>query len=754
MSAMVKKYGKILFGGLVSLVIVTIVGIVVNLTIANSLQINSSDDEYQTNRDDRGRLDIELDHVEQLIQSGHIEKARKLCQKTIDSQPESIEAVRAELLLAQMTLQSDLEEHKSLLEQSSIFYVEDEIKAFDVDSVLNNLGVDKAQLADSAFRMAFIQSHYLEQDDDSNELYKKIEKNWPDSKAAMMAKIQRLKNVEDENVVAFRDKLIKEVLAQGDYTRQLLPVLCDDIACDYTYYGNRFPLLSHYKTLLDKISAESFEAKYVGVVQSAMMAKKSIGQDDHPIESLMVKVKEDFPDEEEYVTVLKKLVEEYDDFESFNDPEGSVAIYDALLENDPNNIEWSTKRLKGMVTCRNLRANAFGEYQAFLDKFSSNQHLGHCCYEIATHCSDENVYAHKISQKVSESMIERLPRGKYTLWAHTNLAKLAAKNNDQESLKSHIDIIQDVYFESEHLVEVIYQIAIIAVEQSDYQTAEALLEYVINESPQDTREPLAEVYLAGIYYEYDQAITAEEILNEFGEEENEEEVNVIADVIREIAFQYLDAKQLKAAEGLFRYLGDQWSDDDFYLEQAQTGMAIVRLFQGDPYSADNLRDDLKYSEILLKDDLDNDPLYILIERYSHEANRQLGQGNSDLATIYYEKALAGCHEAMERYDDLEMLYQVCQIKIESLISMGAYEKALESIQAYKADYPENELDWHIQFLEGYVNQQLKFNDQIEAELADKNTAMAYQSIAENYPNSPSAKIARQWLNENNVENHQ
>ena len=247
-------------------------------------------------------------------------------------------------------------------------------------------------------------------------------------------------------------------------------------------------------------------------------------------------------------------------------------------------------------------------------------------------------------------------------------------------------------------------IAIASVHLKDYQTAEAFTKQIRTEFADHTQLPEAICLIAGAYRsmeDHDKALD------------------------------------------LYQLILKVWPRNEQAL-WSKAGMARMAIAVGDEAGGaeaiNNMIADFKDHAALPA------AVWAVAEEYWEKALLERRQGRHDQKKESLRKALMECERVISQFPEtLHTTAEAHHISAQCYVLLGDWEKAFQYYQKIIDDWPDYELASHVQFMIARIYTNLKRSGAIGESDADLLIRDTYETIVENYPDTPPAKAARSWL---------
>jgi len=212
--------------------------------------------------------------------------------------------------------------------------------------------------------------------------------------------------------------------------------------------------------------------------------------------------------------------------------------------------------------------------------------------------------------------------------------------------------------------------------------------------------------------------------------------------VHDTGWEYRKSGNYDKADELDRYVIERWPKD-VQAMWSRMDMAKTDIWQGNYDSAD------KAIDTLIADFNDQPELptaiFMLGEEYYNKAFVKENEGQQAESKDYFRKAVAIWERIINELPRSSMAPQAYYFAGRCYESLREYEKAIEYYQAVVDTWPDYDYAWNAQFLIGYCYKSMMDRAVIEKSEAQSHIQAAFEQVVLNYPESPAAKMAGDWL---------
>jgi tetratricopeptide (TPR) repeat protein len=312
-----------------------------------------------------------------------------------------------------------------------------------------------------------------------------------------------------------------------------------------------------------------------------------------------------------------------------------------------------------------------------------------------------------------------------------------------------LELVAD-FSENEHVAQAIHEIARKYHESKNYEKADQLYQYIIDNWPIDeyamwskNGQVMLNITLGNDANDANDAV-AQAIIDEQLADFSDHEYRAI--LVYYIAEHYHWVENYEKAEYFYQYVIENWSSDK-YAVWSQMGMVRLDIERGEMETAE-----AAINSLIANFSSGSDLPYAIAkaaDQHYEKAFTLENEGLSNRVQNYFQQAIAICEILINEFPGSVWTPGVCFKAGDCYRKLGEYEKSIEFYQKVIDDYPEDDMAWHALFMVGRNTEMLKKSGVISGSVADTEIRAAYEQLLENYPDCKAAKIAYRWLSRHN-----
>ncbi len=418
-------------------------------------------------------------------------------------------------------------------------------------------------------------------------------------------------------------------------------------------------------------------------------------------------------------------------------------LYQSVLASDPASDQaiWLQMGIGISNAYLGNDTGADAAIQELITRFSADSRVLEAVGQIAW--SYRKQQEHEIARVLYQYIIDIWPDGERAIYSQRGIVLTSIALGEFSRAEAATEKLLTQFSYHKDIAKLVSGIAKIYRGLEDYEKARELHQHVADNWPGSEEAILSqrEAILISIALGDDAGIEAgtDKLLTKFSSHTD------IVKVVYRVAHELNKKKDPKAGE-LYQYIVSNHPDDELAV-LAQAKIGNIKLWAGDDRTAraifDQVLTDFAGHPILPQ------AVLIMADGYWERALLRERQGRYEQANTDYQKTIDQCESIVRQFtENPNISAEACYFSGASYAQMGDYQTAIEYYQMVVDNFPDFGLAWSAQFLIGHITKSLRNEGIIPKSEADVTIRAAYERVLQNYPDSPAAAAARDWLDHN------